>query len=268
MKKATIRNGATVGQDFSWYVFNCPDMVFRVEGSVNDRIMLVRDGYGSFKPGESYGNGVLYVKKKDVVYKEKPKTVVVAGGCGLIGKAIVKKLSGYNVIVVDPKINSDLPSEIFSKYNVAGFVNAAYPKKDHLKFFTDMTNFFAAYMKSGSIVNLASIYGIIGPDDSLYAGTGMCMPSDYAAIKGGIIAYSRCLAVRCSPKVRINCVSPGGIFDNQDPKFVERYCQKVPMGRMGTPEDVANVVAFLISDESQYITGQNIVVDGGLTSRV
>ena len=79
---------------------------------------------------------------------------------------------------------------------------------------------------------------------------------------------TRALACKYGPQgVRVNCVSPGGVFDNQDPVFVERYNQRVPLGRMATPEDVADAVVFLASDKAKYITGQNLVVDGGLTAQ-
>lgn len=120
---------------------------------------------------------------------------------------------------------------------------------------------------SGSIVNIASIYGIVGPDFSIYEGTQMTMPAAYSAIKGGLINFSRYIASYFGGYgVRVNCVSPGGIFDNQNPSFVKNYNKKVPMKRMGTPDDIAPSVVFLLSDESSYITGHNLVVDGGWTA--
>lgn len=122
--------------------------------------------------------------------------------------------------------------------------------------------------KSGSIVNIASIYGMVGPDFSIYEGTSMTMPAEYAAIKGGIINLTRYLATYLGKhSVRVNAVSPGGIFDDQDPVFVEQYKARTPMGRMATPEDVTGAVVFLVSDAARYVTGQNIAVDGGWTSQ-
>ncbi len=121
--------------------------------------------------------------------------------------------------------------------------------------------------KSGTIINLSSIYGVVGPDFSVYDGTKLTMPAAYSAIKGGIVNLTRYLASYYGPSgIRINCVSPGGIFDNQDPVFVNNYERKVPLRRMGTPEDIAGTVGFLLSDDAAYITGQNIIVDGGWTS--
>jgi len=206
------------------------------------------------------------------------KTIVIAGSEGLIGKAIVESLRyNYNVVPSDPRLSlywnlseRYILNTLFELHDIVGLVNCAYPRafEPHCSFFMNVTSEFAERMKEGSIVNLASIYGIIGPDDSLYDGTGMGMPSWYTAAKAAIIAYSRCLAVRYAPKIRINCVSPGGVFDNQDDLFVGRYVSKTPMGRMATPEDVAKACKFLISEESSYITGQNLIVDGGITGRI
>lgn len=118
----------------------------------------------------------------------------------------------------------------------------------------------------GSIVNMASIYGLVGNDMNIYENTSINSVAQYSAIKGGVINFTRYLASYYGKKnIRINCVSPGGIFDNQDETFVKNYEKKVPIGRMGTPSDISPAVSFLISDEAKYITGQNLIVDGGFT---
>jgi NAD(P)-dependent dehydrogenase (short-subunit alcohol dehydrogenase family) len=121
--------------------------------------------------------------------------------------------------------------------------------------------------KKGSLVNIASIYGMVGNDFSLYEGTGLTSPVAYSAIKGGLINLNRYFASYFGKyNVRSNCVSPGGIYNNQNPDFVKRYNNKVPMKRMGEATDIAPIVSFLLSDSAKYITGQNIAVDGGWTS--
>ncbi len=121
--------------------------------------------------------------------------------------------------------------------------------------------------QSGSIVNMASIYGIVGPDFTVYDNTSMTMPAAYSAIKGGLINFTRYIASYFGQyNIRVNCVSPGGIFDSQNPIFVENYNKKVPLKRMGLPEDIADPVAFLLSDGASYITGHNLVIDGGWTA--
>ena len=118
-----------------------------------------------------------------------------------------------------------------------------------------------------SIVNIASIYGVVGNDFTCYEGLDMNPPAPYSAIKGGIINFSRFLASRYGAVgLRVNCVSPGGIFDHQPEEFVNRYEHKVPMKRMGNPDDISPAVSFLLSDRAKYITGQNLVVDGGWTA--
>jgi NAD(P)-dependent dehydrogenase (short-subunit alcohol dehydrogenase family) len=120
---------------------------------------------------------------------------------------------------------------------------------------------------SGAIINMASIYGVVGPDFSIYEGTAMTLPAAYSAIKGGLINFTRYLASYLGKyQIRVNSVSPGGIFDNQSSDFVRKYENKVPLGRMGTPQDIAPSVVFLLSDDSKYITGQNLLIDGGWTA--
>jgi NAD(P)-dependent dehydrogenase (short-subunit alcohol dehydrogenase family) len=116
---------------------------------------------------------------------------------------------------------------------------------------------------NGNVINIGSIYGQYGPDWSLYEGTSMGNPAAYAASKGGLLQLTRWLATTMAPAVRVNAISPGGIFQNQANEFVERYKARTPWGRMATEDDFRGVVAFLASDMSAYVTGQNISVDGG-----
>lgn len=114
-----------------------------------------------------------------------------------------------------------------------------------------------------SIINIASIYGEFGPDWRLYEGTKMGNPAAYAVSKGGLIQFTRWLATTLAPNVRVNAVSPGGVFKNQPENFITRYEERTPMGRMATEDDFRGVVAYLASDMSKYVTGQNLFVDGG-----
>ncbi|MBF0220583.1 MAG: SDR family oxidoreductase [Gammaproteobacteria bacterium] len=112
----------------------------------------------------------------------------------------------------------------------------------------------------GSIINITSIYGEYGPIWSLYEGTSMSNPAAYGASKGGLIQFTRWLATTLAPQVRVNAISPGGIFRNQPEIFVERYAKRTPLGRMATEDDFRGVVAYLASDLSRYVTGQNLAV--------
>jgi NAD(P)-dependent dehydrogenase (short-subunit alcohol dehydrogenase family) len=90
------------------------------------------------------------------------------------------------------------------------------------------------------------------------------MPAAYSAIKGGLNNFTRYLASYYGAyQIRVNTVSPGGIYDNQPESFVNNYNKKVPMKRMGSPKDIVSAVYFLLTNDSSYITGHNLVVDGG-----
>jgi NAD(P)-dependent dehydrogenase (short-subunit alcohol dehydrogenase family) len=121
--------------------------------------------------------------------------------------------------------------------------------------------------KRGSIINLGSTYGMVGPDFSIYEGTALTMPAAYAAIKGGIINFTRYLASYYGKDgIRANCISPGGIENNQAAPFVEKYVRRTLLGRMGKPADIAGAAVYLASDASAYVTGHNLTVDGGWTA--
>jgi len=119
---------------------------------------------------------------------------------------------------------------------------------------------------NGSIILVGSIYGMLGPDWSLYTGTKLGNPAAYAASKGGLSQLTRWLATTLAPRVRVNGIIPGGIARNQDRAFVDRYVRKVPMSRMATEEDLKGAFVYLATDLSRYVTGQEIAVDGGFSS--
>ena len=126
----------------------------------------------------------------------------------------------------------------------------------------------AASGQGGAIIGVSSIYGLVGPSFGIYDGTNVpATPPVYAAVKGGMISFHRYLAARYGPQgVRVNTVCPGGVADAQDPDFQTRYAERVPLGRMARPEDVAGPVVFLASDAASYITGVVLPVDGGWTA--
>jgi NAD(P)-dependent dehydrogenase (short-subunit alcohol dehydrogenase family) len=122
--------------------------------------------------------------------------------------------------------------------------------------------------RSGSIINIASIYGMVGHDVTIYEGTKLSNPVNYSFAKGGMISVTRYLASFLAPfGVRVNCLSPGG-FRNEDtpPEFVPKYSRRTPLGRMAEPDDIKGPVVFLASEASRYVTGQNLPVDGGWTA--
>jgi NAD(P)-dependent dehydrogenase (short-subunit alcohol dehydrogenase family) len=118
----------------------------------------------------------------------------------------------------------------------------------------------------GSIVLFGSIYGTVGPDLSLYTGTEMATPAGYAASKSGLVGFARYLATTLAPDVRVNAISPGGIERGQPDSFRAAYRARTPLGRMGTEEDLKGAIAFLAGDLSAYVTGHELIVDGGWTA--
>jgi NAD(P)-dependent dehydrogenase (short-subunit alcohol dehydrogenase family) len=134
-----------------------------------------------------------------------------------------------------------------------------------------MTRAFGNHMAQrgrGSIINVASIQGSVGPDFTLYEGLGWDTPPDYFFHKGGMVQLTRYAAAKLGPRgVRVNCISPGGFFNEQDPVFVKRYADRTFLGRMANESDLKGVVVFLASSASDYVTGANIAVDGGYTAK-
>lgn len=122
--------------------------------------------------------------------------------------------------------------------------------------------------RAGSIVNISSIYGMVGPDFSIYEGTAISNPANYAFAKGGVIALTRYLASFLAPhRVRVNCLSLGGVQTDETPaKFERNYSHRTLLSRMAGEEDIKGPALFLASDASSYVTGQNIAIDGGWTA--
>lgn len=119
---------------------------------------------------------------------------------------------------------------------------------------------------SSSVIFLSSIYGIVAPDLRLYDNTKMENPAGYNAAKGGILQLSRYFSTVLAPHVRVNAISPGGVRAYQPDVFHEKYKSKTPLGRMAKEEDLKGAIAYLASDMSAYVTGHNLVVDGGWVS--
>ena len=121
--------------------------------------------------------------------------------------------------------------------------------------------------RGGAIINVASIYGVVAPDHRIYEGVEFSSFAAYSASKAGVHGFSRWLATYLAARgIRVNTLVPGGVFNNQNPIFVERYINRTPLRRMAEPEDMVGMMMFLASDASSYCTGQQFIVDGGLTA--
>lgn len=120
--------------------------------------------------------------------------------------------------------------------------------------------------RHASVIFVSSIYGLLGPDWRLYEGTALGNPAAYAASKGGLLQLTRWFATTLAPEVRVNALSPGGVLRDQPQAFLDRYRERTPLRRLATEDDLRGAVAFLASDLSAYVTGHNLVVDGGWTS--
>lgn len=127
-----------------------------------------------------------------------------------------------------------------------------------------------AIIKSGggSIINIGSMMGMFGPDLSNYEGTNIGNPSpDYFFHNAGLINLTKYMAqILADKNIRVNCVSPGGLFNKQPERFLENYTKKVPLRRMANNDDIKGLMVLLASQAGAYINGENILMDGGLNA--
>lgn len=257
-------------------------MMYRNLFSCRDRVAVVTGGAGLIgkevvKALHEFGVAMVYLAD---INKEKADEVIRGTGIKYI----------YLDITEEDSIREMIKNIINDNGKIDILVNSAYPRtqdwglyfekvslyswkiniNNHMGGYFLCCQLIAEQMKQqrgGSIVNFASIYGVVAPDFSIYEGTEMTMPVAYSAIKGGIISLTRYIATYYGKyNVRANSISPGGIFDNQPSIFVENYCKKTPLRRMGSPDDIVGAVIYLASDASLYVTGQNLIVDGGWTA--
>lgn len=119
----------------------------------------------------------------------------------------------------------------------------------------------------GSLIFVSSTYGLVGPDHRIYKGQKFKSIPAYSASKAGLVGLARWLATWLGKSsVRVNVVTPGGVYNNHNKKFKEDYSHRTPLNRMAKPEDLVGIIKFLISDSSKYATGQNFIIDGGFTA--
>jgi len=231
------------------------------------------------------------------------KTILVTGAQGQIGSDLCKFLEEKNAKVIRADVNNfdvtsaddtrDFFRECFSKFgnldvliNNAGIPTFDYfterKKEDFLKVLevnvwgtfncirNYVNNFEEKKQKTGSIINVGSIYGSVSCDPRIYADIANMSSEVYGASKAGVIQMTKHFAVLLAEKgIRVNCVSPGGVFNAKNPQpdyFVKNYNEKCPMKRMANTSDLLGAFLFFSSDASNYVTGQNLIVDGGFSA--
>ena len=119
----------------------------------------------------------------------------------------------------------------------------------------------------GCIVNMASIYSVVAPNQNLYRGTNMGCPAAYSASKGGVRALSQYLSTYWAPKnIRVNMITPHGVWNHHEEQFEKNFANYLPMERMSYNHEVAGALIYLLSDASSFVTGHNLVIDGGWTA--
>lgn len=181
-----------------------------------------------------------------------------------------KALGNIDVVVnnaaIDPKFDAtaDKNSKLFENYpaeiirqgvdvNLVGYVLVAQQAVKVMK------------EKGGAIINISSIYGLVGPDQRIYP-NGTQKPVEYAITKGGVVMLTKWLAATYGAQgIRANTLTFGGVFKGHDEIFVNNYSERTPMGRMMKPEEGGGPLVFLASDAASYMTGADLVIDGGWT---
>ena len=250
---------------------------------VRDKVVIVTGGAGllgkTFCQAIADNGGIAVVAEYDIAIAEKL--------CASLGNASIVPAQ---VNITDKASVETLITTISKKYGkIDALVNSAYPRnKNYGKHFFEVTyddfcenlgmnlggyfltsQLFAKYFYEqgfGNIINLASIYGVIAPRFEIYDNTRMTMPVEYAAIKSGLIHLTKYMAKYFKGKnIRVNTISLGGIEDKQPESFLKAYKEFCLNKGMLNAKDIAGTVLYLLSDLSEFVNGQNVVVDDGFT---
>jgi len=241
------------------------------------------------------------------------KNVVITGGSGLVGGAVIELFENAGASAFNADIQSGKSENAFIEFDMADsanlkenvtkiwnrlgkidiWINCAFPRAKgwrddpdnissegwdnnvaaHMGGYCRTTLEIAKLMKAnkvnGSIVNVSSIFAIVGHDFSVYEGTDIYPALPYSAIKGGINSFTRYAASKFGKEgIRVNSISAGGVANDAitNKKFISQFSKRTLLGRMALPKEIANPILFLASEDASYVTGTNLVVDGGWTT--
>jgi gluconate 5-dehydrogenase len=255
--------------------------------SVKDKVVIVTGGYGHLGQaiccGLAENNAIVYLTGKRILSLESISNKYTKGSIPNI-KYKLLDISDVNSIEkafreimetegkIDVLINNAVYSKTGNLLNLSesewqvgldGTIGGVYRT-------TKAVIPFMGANLGGSIVNIASMYGVVSPDPSIYPDENLSSPPSYAAGKAAIIQFTRYAACHLGSKnIRVNSISPGpfpNMKTQSNKEFIEKLKNKTPLGRIGNPEDLKGIAVFLSSDEASYITGQNICIDGGWTA--
>ncbi|HEY9766446.1 MAG TPA: SDR family oxidoreductase [Chroococcales cyanobacterium] len=221
--------------------------------------------------------------------------VIVTGACGVLGSSVAQHLkeTGFEVLETSFRLGHDLTDEEFVKAffaeNKADYLVNLFALNHHIDpggedcslFNISLDSFrnfmevnvtalfsacreFARNQEARGIVNFSSIYGLSSPIGHLYGSNQKHI--GYSASKAAVIQLSRHLATHLAPRVRVNCIVPGGVENGQDPEFIEKYSGHTPLKRMMRRDEVNGLVGYLCSEGSSYMTGSVLTLDGGWTA--
>lgn len=225
-----------------------------------------------------------------LIGKEFVKAIEENNGIAIVADLNIQSENDVFINITEKKSITEAIEKLDKKYGkIDAIVNTSYPRNKNYgrdffnveySDFCDMmdTNIGGYFLVSqvfsdyfvkqgyGNIINLASIYGVVPPKFDIYDNTDMTNPIEYAPIKAGIIHLTKYLATYLKDKnIRVNAISPGGIFNNQDPEFLEKYKKHCINKGMLDATDLNGLLLFLLSDSSKYLNGQNIILDDGFT---
>ena len=199
-------------------------------------------------------------------------------------EAVVREYGKIDVLIYSVTAKPDDFYLPFTECSLEGWQSVIHVELDGLFMVAQEVGKVMEDQQQGSMILISSIYGVVGNDQRIYKGANLShlygegekeglerqiySHSVYPAVKGGLISLGRYLAAYWGEKnIRVNCISPGGVYhEGENDTFLEKYSAKVPLGRKAKVEEISGAVVYLASDESSYVTGQNILVDGGWTA--